>query len=158
MQWEFPKLYIRKSCNDFLMLLILLKLFLQHSLEALFLSHIDSNMNTSGQHLPWHKFAVSQGSRLVCFRQIPVGSQMSVSKAYVQLGCFSYTAINALWSSVFIEGEGKALLVITMFAQPLSNYSNRPLDPLAMGKAASLAYKLAEQQTHLGPYWAPVSQ
>lgn len=56
---------------------------------------------------------------MVCFRQIPVGSKTSICKAYVQLGYFSYTTIDGLLSSETIEGEGKVLLVIMMFAQPL---------------------------------------
>lgn len=109
----------KKSYNDSLIILILFKMSLQCCLEVLVVSIIDSDINTSGQHFPLHKFAGSQGSYLVCFRQVPVGSKTSVSKAYVQLGYFSYTAIDGLWSSGIIEGGGKALLVIMMFAQPL---------------------------------------
>ena len=78
------------------MILLLFKMSLQCCLEVLFLSVIGSDTNTSGQHFPLYKFAGSQGSYLVCFRQVPVGSKTSLSKAYVQLGYFSYRAIDEL--------------------------------------------------------------
>lgn len=65
-------------------------------LPASFGSVIDSGANTSGEHFPLYKFAGSQGSHLVCFRQVPVVSEMSVSKAYTQLGYFIYTVIDGL--------------------------------------------------------------
>lgn len=61
-------------------------MFLQRRLEVLFLSVIDSDAKSSGQHLPLHEVAVSQGFYLVCFEQIPVGFKTHVSKAHVQLG------------------------------------------------------------------------
>lgn len=100
------------------MLLFLLKISLQCWLEVLVLSIIGSDTNTSGQHFPLYEFAGSQGSYLACFRQVPVGCKTGVSKAYVQLGCFSYTATDGLLISGIIEGEGKVFLVI-MFAEPL---------------------------------------
>lgn len=65
-------------------------------MPAGFGSVIDSDANTSGEHFPSYKFAVSQGSHLVSFRQVPIGSGMSVSKAYIQLGYFTHTEIDGL--------------------------------------------------------------
>lgn len=63
-------------------------------LPASFGSVIDAN--TSGEPFPLYKFVGSQGSHLVCFRQVPIGSEMNVSKAYIQLGYFIYTVIDGL--------------------------------------------------------------
>lgn len=79
---------------------------------------IDSDANTSRERFPLYKFAGSQGLHLVCFRQVPIGSDMSVSKSYIQLGYFVFTATDGLRSSGITAGKGR-VIVIMVFAQPL---------------------------------------
>lgn len=113
------------------MILILLNMLLQRYLEVLVLSVIASDTNTSGQHFCLYKVTGSQGLYLVCISQVSVGSKTSIGKAYVQLGYFSYTPIDGLLSSEIIEGEGKVLLVIMMFAQSLQREFYDDGDPQA---------------------------
>lgn len=131
--------------------------YFQNALAS-FGSVIDSDANTSGVHFPLHKFAGSQGSHLVCFRQVPIGSEMSVSNVYVQLGYFIYTASDGLrqwdyWRRR--EGDISNNDICTTFVKRFYGAGA----PQLWAKEAYTAFMLLrEAQTYPEMNWAPVIQ